>query len=365
MRNSGEEKKYLALYESVSCVAVEKRIYFYTRYGDLMEMDLSDGQLKYCGSLEIAEEIYVAKTMYFKGEVYGLILETGSICKGICQNWISLKEAKDVDHSRVWIRLECFDGAVASFLYSNGMYFYNIDLAKRTYEYKRLDVAKGDIRSATEYNGKLYCVLCEIKKNSGKIIRDGQSVLGIYDLRDWTYEEYTLGMNIGVVCHFKIYGTEVVMLNEKNQVWLMNLLNHSIEKVWEYNSDTQLFYVWVFRINGKYILIPQSKEGKVISYDKSKNIEEIIEYPEKCQFLMRSRYVASEIEETIDEVYMSARGLEYVLKISKRDGIIEWIKLKRPEKEAILKSIKNKIHWLTRQEGLLCLEEYIELIVGK
>lgn len=350
-----QEEKLMFSY----CTMVNQELFFIDSQNGLpAKMNPDNGDVSYCSVMDNlilkAENICDIRT--FGDRVYALETSGEDII------------IFDMERFRCqYIPLQCAyhpcDNFVAFEQYGSDLYIF----PRYGNKICILNTTNNEISEITDYFDEITEMQCACRAgNKVWLLPCDAEVIGCYDLVNRRMQIYEMQRKIENCVHAVIVDENIYILNRFGIIYVWNTqeLKLDEEKILETEySDEKSTYSILVHAGNKLIVLPSlSDEIKILDM-LTGSIEIYQDYPKDFLYYNEG-YIAgwskyTGICQDDNNYYCAMRRGNYLLKISKRDGILSWIKPNIPSKEersSILISLQKK-----RFRDAIAAGEYIFL----
>lgn len=355
----GTKERFLGALATSSCEVDDDVMYFYTKFGDFVSLNLSDGKMKFKN--DKGNGINTRSVFKIDGRLYRIDNGAEKIIEIDTGREIGLIEAKNCG---AHIQFAEKYNSNVSILYGNGMLFYDIDVKEGNYCYK-------DLRNELSELGALVkgcCNFCYSGLHGKKIYifqKQGGYML-CYDLQQDVLEKYKLPAELGDCQHIAVEEDTIYVLNRRNEIYQWKNKNSHIELVWKSKryEDVEQYFGRIHLLGGKFIVLPWLDGEDIVIVDHKKGQDTVYEgYPKGFGYIMGDQYKYVLYAQTEKEIFYPMRSSSYVLNISKSTGEIRWIMPVLPREEKLIDLAKNSYMELEMHHEVLTLDEYLSIIL--
>ncbi len=335
------EHNLVGLLESYSCIKDGRKIVFFTKYGDWVEVDSETGKAKVMESVQNYQE-FPFMVFCTKGEFYRIDGKGNILYKKGSGKWMKF------DRNNMSSETVCLAGQIEDklfILYANGILYYSIDVEKKTYDYSIL-FSDDKVRPIVEHEGYIY-------------MQETDRVLVSYSILTSTVKKYELEESVGVIQHICVVNNdELLILNNKNQIFRYNI-NTSCEKVCELANQDELYWGRIHCVNNEIVVLPWRHDTHIYTYNLETKILKIENIPSYVDFWKGDllKFVRCYEDESI--IIYPCRATNCLLIISKCNRKMHWLKLDVGEN---VKDILIRLKDFVLKEDTVSLEEFIYLI---
>lgn len=172
---------------------------------------------------------------------------------------------------------------------------------------------------------------CQLENKVWLFPRYGSQVI-VYDMENDTWTEYILAVEIKECIHVMSYGGYIYILNVEGIIYRWDMINGEVERIADCSSNNNKTGCSFSRIavtdKGIFLLPAFSEDILYIDLD-TKGIKKYDVYPKDYQYYGPqgwSKFYG--YCEDGDQYYFAMRSANYILSISKKDGMGKWIKTK-------------------------------------
>ena len=315
-----------------TCILLGEKMYAFTTFGNLpVIVDLQKEEMCFSEDLE-GYQAFAADEMVSDGaNIYALEL-TGE----------RLLHYNVHEKKCFYINLDChgmdWDNYAEFNQYGNCLYIFprykkgmlkiNVSdnmITRNTNLYHDID------KSANGSEDKPYFQCGCHFKNVVWLYRAQDNLLIAYDMGQEKWKKYALSEKIKNCVHMTVRKDVLYLLSSEGTIYCWNIADHFVEKCIDCSEGTEDAFYRLIVTDRKIYLLPGFGEKIVqVSMDTGeKNIYN--DYPEKFQYLnVEGWSTYCGYCENEEYYFLAMRLSEYILRISKCDGTIKWMKPKFP-----------------------------------
>ncbi len=357
VQKTAENKLYEMLSAS-SCAVLDKKLLFYTRLGDLAELNLETGKLDYIPNK--TDDLDTRSVFQIENKFYRLDNESAKITDIASGVEFYLEEAAE---SSAHIRFAEKYNSFLYVLYGDGLLFLEIDVNNKSYRHMNL-------KKKLEDSADLKKVDCSFRygglhENKIYIQENENGYILCYELDADRWEIYRPPSKIGSIQHIACKGDMIFLLNYKNEIYRWFPQDERIELIWssEQYQNTKQYFGRIHICKDRLILLPWRNGSDIVFLDYKKGRADLYEdYPKGFGYVLNDLYKYVIYTETEQAVYYPMRSSNYFLCISKETGTLNWIKPIMPDKELVLKKFKSSCSKKRIQTEIAPLNDYISAV---
>jgi len=361
VRKTGRKAEETGLFEllsAASCTVLDKRLLFYTGFGDLAALDLKTRRIDYLSNKN--DGIDTRSVFQIQGKLYRLDNCSAKITEIASGAELYLTEAEE---SSAHVRFaETYDSFLFV-LYGDGLFFGNIDVTNKSYRFLNLQKKLEDfiILKKTDcsfiYGGR--------HENKIYIQENTNGYMLCYELEQDKWEAYRLPAEAGRIQHMACREDMIFLLNYKNEVYRWFPREKRVRLIWRADvyRDVKQYFGRIHICKDRLILLPWLNGSDIVLLDYQRGQSVLYkDYPEDFSYSFNDLYKYVTYTETEQTVYYPMRSSNYFLCISKTGGTLNWIKPILPGKEIVLNKFKSSCLKKWIQAEMIPLNEYMDMV---
>ncbi len=350
----------LGMFASSACMVQDGRMFFYTKYGDLVTLDLLSGKMDYADSR--SSSVDARSIFWIDHRLYRLDQRQKKIIEIDGGRQISLAEVQacgafiqfaEKYHSYIYV------------LYGNGSFFLDIDVSNADYHY--MNLKKQLLHTENFERESSHFSYSGLHENRIYMFQKRGGYLLCYDLDRKKLKKCRMPAELGDCRHIAVKGDILFVLNCKNEVYRWDYKNGGLKLVWRLRQDQQMRCFGRIHFCGDKLVLLPFLDGKDIIFIDPETGQSVLydHYPEDFGYIMPDQYKYVQYADTAQTVYYPMRSSCYFLMISKTEGTLKWLKPKMPCTEQIIERFHNSYKRLAVHDESVPIEEYLSIAVSQ